>query len=184
MHERFGPPLVVTDDDVSGTFTFPRALPDYGNSLDDLTPARIGQTWLNYVIEGRSTFWWGGLGLSAEHTAYLRLKTGIPAPRSGSAAVNGKALSEQIGAQIFIDGWAIVSPGGMWKRAWVQAVDRFDSSADEPYRLIQDSGRGLLIQGAREWGDYEVGASVRPHMVKAAGMASDGMAVRPVRAAG
>ena len=39
-------PLVVTDDDITGTFTFLRALPDYGNSLD-LTPAQIGQTWLN-----------------------------------------------------------------------------------------------------------------------------------------
>lgn len=39
------PPLVVTDDDISGTITFLRALPDYGNSRD-LTPAQIGQTWL------------------------------------------------------------------------------------------------------------------------------------------
>jgi hypothetical protein len=45
--------LVVTDDDISGTFTFLRALSDYGNSLA-LTPAQIGQTWLNYLIEGRT----------------------------------------------------------------------------------------------------------------------------------
>ena len=37
--------LVVTDDDISGTFTFLRALPDTDNSLD-LTPAQIDQTWL------------------------------------------------------------------------------------------------------------------------------------------
>jgi ADP-ribosylglycohydrolase len=37
-------PLVVTDDDISGTFTFLRALADYG---PDVTPAQIGQTWLN-----------------------------------------------------------------------------------------------------------------------------------------
>ena len=52
--------LVVTDDDISGTFTFLRALPDYDNSLD-LTPAQIGQTWLNYIIENRTILWWGGL---------------------------------------------------------------------------------------------------------------------------
>jgi ADP-ribosylglycohydrolase len=102
--------LVVTDDDISGTFTFLRALPDYGNSLS-LTPAQIGQTWLNYIIERRTILWWGGLGNSTEHTAYLRLKDGISAPESGSIALNSKIVAEQIGAQIFIDGWAMVAPG-------------------------------------------------------------------------
>ena len=48
--------LVVTDDDVSGTFAFLRALPDYGNSLD-LSPAQIGQSWLNYIVERRTILW-------------------------------------------------------------------------------------------------------------------------------
>ena len=68
-------PLVLTDDDISGTFTFLRALEDYG---PDVTAAQIGQTWLNYVIEERTTAWWGGVGASAEHTAYLRLRDGCP----------------------------------------------------------------------------------------------------------
>ena len=102
--------IVVTDDDISGTFTFLRALPDYGNTLN-LTPAQIGQTWLNYIIENRTILWWGGMGNSTEHTAYLRLKAGIPAPRSGSMALNGRVVSEQIGAQIFIEGWGLVAPG-------------------------------------------------------------------------
>ena len=102
--------LVVTDDDISGTFTFLRALPDYNNSLD-LTPAQIGQTWLNYIIENRTILWWGGLGNSTEHTAFLRLKDGIQAPQSGSIDLNGKVVAEQIGAQIFIDGWGLISPG-------------------------------------------------------------------------
>ena len=51
------------------------------------------------------------MGESTEHTAYLRLKDGIEAPRSGSRGVNGRIVSEQIGAEIFIDGWALVSPG-------------------------------------------------------------------------
>ena len=104
------PPIVVTDDDVTGTFTFLRAFEDYGNSLD-LSPAQIGQTWLNYIIENRTILWWGGFGNSTEHTAYIRLKNGITAPESGSLGLNGKIIAEQIGAQIFIDGWAMVAPG-------------------------------------------------------------------------
>ena len=110
VHERRGVPLVVADDDISGTFTFVRALPDHGNRRD-LTPAQIGETWLNYIIENRSILWWGGLGHSTEHTAFLRLKGGVPAPRSGSIAQNGQVVAEQIGAQIFIDGWAMVAAG-------------------------------------------------------------------------
>ena len=110
VHEHFNVPLIVTDDDISGTFTFLRALPDYGNSLS-LTPAQIGQSWLNYIIEQRTILWWGGLGNSTEHTAFLRLKQGIAAPQSGSMAHNGQVVAEQIGAQIFIDGWAMVAPG-------------------------------------------------------------------------
>jgi ADP-ribosylglycohydrolase len=110
VHEQRGQPLIVSDDDISGTFTFLRALPDYGNRLD-ITPAQIGQTWLNYLIENRTVLWWGGMGTSTEHTAYLRLKHGIAAPRSGSMEMNGKSVAEQIGGQIFVDGWAMVSPG-------------------------------------------------------------------------
>src|SRR6185503_8434539 len=42
--------LAATDDDISGTFTFLRSLPDYHNSLD-LTSAQIGRSWLNYITE-------------------------------------------------------------------------------------------------------------------------------------
>jgi hypothetical protein len=110
VHEKLNVPLVVTDDDISGTFTFFRALADY-NYIPDLTARQIGQTWLNYLIEGRTILWWGGMSNSTEHTAYLRLKSGIPAPESGSIELNGKVVAEQIGAQIFIDAWAMACPG-------------------------------------------------------------------------
>jgi ADP-ribosylglycohydrolase len=110
VHEQMSVPLVVTDDDISGTFTFLRALEDYGNGKE-ITARQIGQTWLNYLIENRTVLWWGGMGNSTEHTAYLRLKHGIPAPESGSIATNGKVVAEQIGSQIFIDGWGMISPG-------------------------------------------------------------------------
>ncbi len=110
VHDRMDVPLVVTDDDIAGTFVFLRALED--NGFDpNLRAEQIGDTWLNYLVERRSILWWGGLGNSTEHTAYLRLKAGIRAPGSGSIALNGQTIAEQIGAQIFIDGWAMVSPG-------------------------------------------------------------------------
>jgi len=110
--------LVVTDDDISGTFAFPRSLADHGFPKR-LTAQQVGNTWLNYLVEDRSILWWGGIGNSTEHTAYLRLKSGIPAPRSGSTELNGKTVAEQIGAQIFIDGWAMVSPGNPEQAVWL-----------------------------------------------------------------
>ncbi|MBI5668188.1 MAG: ADP-ribosylglycohydrolase family protein [Chloroflexi bacterium] len=129
-------PLVVTDDDISGTFTFLRALPDH-NCDPNLTPEQIGQTWLNYIIENRTILWWGGLGNSTEHTAYLRLKHGIPAPRSGSMQQNSQVVAEQIGAQIFIDGWGLVCPGDP------------ERAADFARRAASVSHDGEAIYGAQ-----------------------------------
>jgi ADP-ribosylglycohydrolase len=182
VNEGRGMPLVVTDDDISGTFTFLRALPDYGHSRQ-LTPQQIGRTWLNYLIEQRTILWWGGMGNSTEHTAYLRLKQGIPAPQSGSIALNGKVVAEQIGAQIFIDGWAMVAPGDpelaadLARRAGsvshdgeaiygAQVVAAIEAQAfvehdlqrliDTALRLIPaDSIIARLIHDLREWREQE-----------------------------
>ncbi len=110
VHDKLNVPLIVTDDDISGTFTFLRALADH-NADPDISARNIGDSWLNYIIEKKSILWWGGMGNSTEHTAFIRLKNGIEAPASGSEAMNGKVVAEQIGAQIFIDGWAMVAPG-------------------------------------------------------------------------
>lgn len=104
-----GAPLIVPDDDISGTFAFFRVLED--NGFDPgLQAEAIGNTWLNYIVENKTILWWGGLCRSTEHTAYLRLKNGIKAPASGSLALNGQSMAEQIGAEIFIDTWALVNP--------------------------------------------------------------------------
>jgi ADP-ribosylglycohydrolase len=151
VHERLGVPLVVTDDDISGTFTFLRALPDYGCSRE-LTPAQIGQTWLNYIVEGRSILWWGGLGRSTEHTAYLRLKAGLQAPASGAIATNGPIIAEQIGAQIFIDGWAMVAPGDP------------ELAADLARRAASVSHDGAAIHGAQALAAMAALAFVEPEV--------------------
>lgn len=136
VHEKLNAPLIVTDDDISGTFTFLRAFPDYGNSRD-ITPQQIGQTWLNYIIENRAILWWGGLGVSTEHTAFLRLKHGISAPQSGSIETNGRVVAEQIGSQIFIDGCGLVAPGDP------------EFAADLARRFASVSHDGEAIYGAQ-----------------------------------
>jgi len=110
VHEDLGKPLVVADDDITGTFTFIRALEDSGH-YRDTPPEFYGDTWLNYILENKTILWWGGMGLSTEHTAFLRLKEGIKSPASGSMALNGRTVAEQIGAQIFIDAFGLVAPG-------------------------------------------------------------------------
>jgi ADP-ribosylglycohydrolase len=110
VSDQIGMPLIVPDDDISGTFVFYRALADNGFSKD-ITAKQIGDTWLNYIIENKTILWWGGLSRSTEHTAFLRLKNGIVPPESGSVALNGQSMAEQIGAEIFIDTWAMVNPG-------------------------------------------------------------------------
>ncbi len=109
VHERLGQPLVVADDDLSGSFGFFRAVEEAGDG--EVTAADFGDTWLNTIIEDKTILWWGGLGRSTEHTAFLRLKAGHRAPESGSCALNGPMLSTQIGAQIFTDPLALMSPG-------------------------------------------------------------------------
>jgi ADP-ribosylglycohydrolase len=101
-------PLIVADDDISGTLAFARAVED--NNAPALTASQVGDTWLNYIVEDRTILWWGGYGRSTEHTAYLNLKRGLNAPASGSIETNGRTLAEQIGAQIFSDAFALMSP--------------------------------------------------------------------------
>lgn len=108
IHDKLGLPLIVADDDISGTFGFFRAIED--NGYKDITAKDFGNAWLNYIIEDQTILWWGGLGRSTEHTAFLNLKNGIDAPMSGSIEHNGKTLAEQIGAQIFIDAIAMACP--------------------------------------------------------------------------
>ena len=83
-----------------------------GNPVAPLAiePSEVARAWLDYSREGVGMFWWGGYGRSTEHTAYLNLKHGVPAPESGSIARNGKVTAEQIGGQIFIDTWGLVWP--------------------------------------------------------------------------
>ncbi len=115
------PRLIVTDDDLAGTFTFLRALPDYGNSRD-LTPAQSGQTWLHPV------------------KVYLYYLTWDGEP-------------EVVLARPVKVGMAPWKPPPVWRRACVDGVDQWEPWWKEAYRIVQNTGRGLIIQGTREWPD-------------------------------
>ena len=100
----------AADDDSNGPLFFLRALED-GHHDYELQAQDVAEALLNYAPFEHGFFWWGGYGISTEHTAYLNLRNGIPAPRSGSIEQNGSTTAEQIGGQIFIDTWGLVTPG-------------------------------------------------------------------------
>ncbi|MEI8388161.1 MAG: ADP-ribosylglycohydrolase family protein [Verrucomicrobiota bacterium] len=160
VHERLNVPLVVSDDDISGTFTFFRALTDRG-CPPGLSAAQIGETWLNYIIENMTILWWGGIGLSTEHTAWCRLANGIPAPESGSMALNGATVAEQIGSQIFIDAWGLANPGDP------------ERAADFARRAASVSHDGLAIHGAQVVAAMVAAAFVEPDMDRLISLALD-----------
>ncbi len=139
-----GVPLHVADDDLSGTFTFYNVFEDY--PLEKLGGVEFGKTWLNYLIEEKTVFWWGGLGRSTEHTAYLNLKNGIEAPQSGSMKQNGKASAEQIGAQIFIDAIPLTFAGDVEK---ARKYTRMQA---------QVSHDGVAVESACFWAGMEAAA--------------------------
>jgi hypothetical protein len=58
----------------------------------------------------------------------------------------------------------------MWRRAWVNGVDML-TGRTETFRLIQNQGMGLVMQGTREWVDYQVDADVTPHLAARTGIA-------------
>ena len=106
----------AADDDSNGPWFFLRALEDGGicgkdGEKTEREPEDAAKALLNYAPVEHGFFWWGGYGVSTEHTAYLNLRSGIRAPESGSIRQNGSAMAEQIGGQIFSDTWGLVNPG-------------------------------------------------------------------------
>lgn len=97
--------VFAADDDTNGPLFFIRPLLE----KDSIDEKDIGQAFLDYICEYHGFFWWGGVGVSSEHTAYENLKQGLIAPKSGSYKTNGNTIAEQIGGQIFSDCWGYVS---------------------------------------------------------------------------
>jgi hypothetical protein len=62
--------------------------------------------------------------------------------------------------------------GEVWRRAWVSGVDVWTERGRLAYNLSHNSGRGVLMQGARSWQDYEVEATITPIFFAAGGIAA------------
>ena len=71
----------AADDDTNGPLFYLRALEQVAPG-ERLTAQHVAQALLNFAPRLHGFFWWGGCGVSTEHTAYLNLYHGIPAPRS------------------------------------------------------------------------------------------------------
>lgn len=93
--------VFAADDDSNGPLFFKEVLRN--KKVKDITAKDIANTMLNYIPYEHGFFWWGGKGISTEHTSYLNLINGMEPPLSGSSKINGQTMAEQIGGQIFVD---------------------------------------------------------------------------------
>ena len=97
----------AADDDANGPLFFADVMKHH--SFNHVTVQDMANNLLNVVSYEKGFFWWGGNGISTEHTAWLNLINHIEAPLSGSYKLNSKAVSEQIGGQIFSDCWGYLA---------------------------------------------------------------------------
>ncbi len=97
----------AADDDANGPLFFADVMRYH--SIDDVTAQDMANNLLNVVPYEKGFFWWGGKGISTEHTTWLNLINHIDAPLSGSSKQNSRAVSEQIGGQIFSDCWGYLA---------------------------------------------------------------------------
>jgi ADP-ribosylglycohydrolase len=123
------------DDDTNGPLYFTRVLLD--KKAKEITSQDIADNMLNVIADEHGFFWWGGVGVSTEHTMYNNLKNGMSALESGSSRINGKELSEQIGGQIFSDGWAYA------------AYDNVELAVDLASKAASVSHDGEAVEGAK-----------------------------------
>ncbi|MBD3319818.1 MAG: ADP-ribosylglycohydrolase family protein [Chitinivibrionales bacterium] len=60
----------------------------------------------------------------------------------------------------------------MWMHAWVNAVDLWRTSRRGCFWIFKDFGRGMIIQGTREWRNYAVSSTVTTDCAKSFGVAA------------
>jgi hypothetical protein len=66
------------------------------------------------------------------------------------------------------------SQAKVWRKTWINGVQHWEGWSEEPFRIVQNEGRGMLITGSRDWQDYQFHAEIRPAFLSKEG----GIAVR------
>jgi hypothetical protein len=135
VHERFGQPLVVTDDDIGGTFTFLRALPDHGNRRD-ITPRMCASGGLAARVQGPRRYY--ALLLDVQSGGARLVK-----------ALNGElALAEATVPLSWQRPYALtLDVTGPRVRAWLNGAELFDvTDADGP---LPGGGVALVCKEGR-----------------------------------
>ncbi len=62
--------------------------------------------------------------------------------------------------------------GTLWRRAWVDGMDKWEARWPQAYRIVQNEGTALISQGTAEWCDYEVAAEISVPLAEEAGIAA------------
>jgi hypothetical protein len=58
-----------------------------------------------------------------------------------------------------------------WRRAWVSNVHFFSKNFPQDFRISQNRGEGLILQGTRDWTDYAIEADLMLHLGDHGGLA-------------
>ena len=111
-------PLVVSDDDISGTLVFFKTLVDSGR-YENAEYIDFADNWLNYLIEHETVLWWGGYGVSTEQSEKLIV---VPAGHLFVLGDNRNA-GEDSHVWGFLDQNLIL--GRAWMK-WYPALERFE----------------------------------------------------------
>lgn len=106
--------IFAADDDANGPLFFAKTLLDSADNHDENAFAK---SWLNYVPYGHGFIWWGGNGISTEHTAYDHIfEMGHKEFKKDPNSM-APLLAQQIGGQIFSDSWGFIFPDDCAKAA-------------------------------------------------------------------
>jgi hypothetical protein len=103
-------------------------------------------------------------------------------PATGGAPIATVGIEAEGGA-VYLDalGWTgtanatFARPDGggeLWRRAWIEGVDQWESRWPQAYRIVQNAGTGLISQGTADWENYRVEATIEVPLATEAGIAA------------
>ena len=60
--------------------------------------------------------------------------------------------------------------GQLWKRAWVNDVDKWQYRHNESFKVVRGIGRGHIMTGSETWKDYSISSKISIPLASAAGL--------------